>query len=133
MQERRKLPRKYLMAFSSVKNNQNGLELGYLCDMNLAGMMIIAKQHHEPGQEMELYIELPEKQNFAQKSIIVRAELVWVEPDIDPRLYNIGFKFLNLAETDKSIISNMIKVYEFRRNTELYPPSASELNKKIND
>lgn len=133
MQERRKLPRKYLMAFSSVKNNQSGIELGYLCDMNLDGMMIIGKEPHEPGQEIELYIELPEKQNFPQKSIIVKAELIWTEPDIDPRLFNMGFKFLNLAEADKPIITNMIKVYEFRRNTELYPPSTSELNERIDD
>ncbi len=129
MEERRKLPRKYLIAFSSVKDNQSGLHLGFLCDLNRDGLMIICKKPIDLGQETELYIELPEDKNFNKKYILIKTTAVWCEPDIDPRLYNTGFKITNLDKEEEQIIDKMIDLYEFRRDITPFPPSTAELGK----
>lgn len=122
MEDRRKLPRKYLMTFSSVKDNQTGLHLGFLCDLNTEGLMIICKKPIEVDQNMQLYIDLPRDKNFRQKSILLNAKAIWCEEDIDPRLYNTGFQILDLTENEEHVIEKMIDLYEFRRDTTTYPP-----------
>ncbi len=131
MEERRKLPRKYLMIFSSVRDNNTSEELGYLSDLSLEGLMLISKTPKEAEKEIELYIELPEEPNFLQKKIIIAARTIWCEADIDPRLYNIGFKFKNLSQKDKAVIEKMIEVYQFSREHKLFPPSVSEINRNV--
>ena len=131
MEERRKLPRKYLMAFSSVIDNNSGMLLGYLNDLTLNGLMVISKVEKDVGIETELYIELPEVPKFPKKSLLIKARIIWCEADIDPRLYNIGFHFLRVSAEDKIIIEQMIDAYEFRRDQDLFPPSVSEINKSI--
>ena len=43
MDDRRKIPRKYLMVYSRVFDRETGKVLGYLSDMNLMGAMIISE------------------------------------------------------------------------------------------
>jgi hypothetical protein len=42
MDERRQIPRKYLMVYSRVFDRETGKVLGYLSDLNLMGAMIIS-------------------------------------------------------------------------------------------
>ncbi|OQX64805.1 MAG: hypothetical protein B5M51_02555 [Anaerolinea sp. 4484_236] len=130
MDERRKLPRKYLMAYSSVYNQNDGQLLGYLCDLTLSGLMVISKESKQIGTEREIRIDLPETPVFPKKSLVFKTRVIWCQPDVDPRLHNIGFQLLNLAPEDKPIIEQMIETYEFRRDQDAYPPSIDELNKK---
>ena len=131
MEERRKLPRKYLMAFSSVFESKSRVLLGYLSDLTLGGLMIISKVPLDDEKNIVLYIELPNTPQFPQESLEISARAAWCEADIDPRLYNIGFQFIELNEEDKAIIKEMIEIYEFRRDQALFPPSVSELNRQI--
>ena len=131
MEERRKLPRKYLMAFSSVYDNASGILLGYLCDLTLDGLMIISKIPKDAENEIELYIELPETPQFPKNNLLVQSRIVWCKEDIDPRLYNIGFQFINLPEEDQAIVEQMIESYEFNREQTLFPPSVNELNREF--
>ncbi len=130
MEERRKLSRKYLMAFSSVLDNNSGMLLGYLCDLTLDGLMVISKVPKNAENEIELYIELPDTPKFSRKSLKIKTRIIWCEADIDPRLYNVGFQFVNLAEEDKPIIEQMIESYEFNREQNMFPPSVTELNRE---
>ncbi len=115
MEERRKIPRKYLMAYSSVYIQSTGRMLGYLSDLTLAGLMVIGKEEIEVGRELELHIDLPEMPPIEEKFLRIKARVVRCQPDLDPRLFNIGFEFTDLAESEKPIISQMIESYEFRR------------------
>jgi len=115
MEERRKLPRKYLMAYSSVYEQSTGKMLGYLCDLTLDGLMVISKESLEVDAETQIYIDLPDTENFPQNIIKINARVVWINPDLDPRLNNIGFQFIDLAEEQKSIITQMINTYELQR------------------
>ncbi|NOY97659.1 MAG: PilZ domain-containing protein [Chloroflexi bacterium] len=130
MEERRKLPRKYLMAYSCVFNHHDGQLLGYLCDLTIDGLMVISKEAVQPETQLELRIDLPEVPLFPKRRLLLQARAIWCRPDVDPRLYNIGFQFLEVPPDDGSIIEQMIDAYEFRRDDDVYPPSVSRINNK---
>lgn len=115
MEERRKLPRKYLVAYSSVYEQSTGKMLGYLCDLTLNGLMVISKESLEIDTETQIYIDLPDTENFPQNTIKINARVIWTNADLDPRLNNIGFQFIDLAEEQKPIITQMINTYELQR------------------
>ena len=117
MEERRKIPRKYLMAYSSVYEQGTGKMLGYLSDLTLEGLMVIGKEKLEIGTETEIRIDLPEIPAFGENYLQIGVRVIWVKPDLDPRLNNIGFNFIDLPEKQKPIISEMIEIYEFRRES----------------
>ena len=115
MEERRKLHRKYLMAFSSVYKQDTGKLIGYLSDLTLDGLMVISKEDIEINKEMEIYLDLPEMILSKERVLKINARVIWLQPDIDPRLNNIGFQFLKLSEEKTPIIAQMIDAYQFRR------------------
>ncbi len=115
MEERRKLPRKYLMAFSSVYKQNTGKLIGYLSDLTLEGLMVISKENLEVNEDLEIYLDLPEMILSKEPVLKINARVIWIQPDIDPRLNNIGFQFLKLSEEKIPIITQMIDVYQFRR------------------
>ena len=123
MEERRKLPRKYLMAYSSVYEKSTGKMLGYLCDLTLDGLMVISKGSLELNKETEIRIDLPELYPFTEKILQIKVRVIWLKPDLDPRLNNIGFNFINLAEEEKPLIEKMIETYEFQRKDGSAPVS----------
>ena len=120
MEERRKLPRKYLMAFSSVYKQDTGKLIGYLSDLTLDGLMVISKEDIEINKEMEIYLDLPEMILSKERVLKINARVIWLQPDIDPRLNNIGFQFLELSEEQTPIIAQMIDAYQFRREDGIY-------------
>ena len=115
MEERRKIPRKYLMAYSSVYEQSTGKMLGYLSDLTLEGLMVIGKEKLGIGRETEIRIDLPETPSFKENHLQIGVRVIWVQPDIDPRLNNIGFNFIDLSGEQKPIILEMIEIYEFHR------------------
>jgi c-di-GMP-binding flagellar brake protein YcgR len=116
MEERRTIPRKYLMAYSSVYVQSTGRMLGYLSDPTFGGLMVIGKESIETGREIDLHIDLPEMPSVTAKFLRIRARVVRCQPDLDPRLYNIGFEFLKITKDEKNIIAQMIESYELRRD-----------------
>ena len=121
MEERRKLPRKYLMAYSSVYSVPTGRLIGYLCDITLDGLMVISKEDMALDRELEVRIDLPEIPEFTQSNLKLKTKAVRSQPDIDPRLFNIGFQLLDIAPESKPVIEQMIETYEFRRYTDETP------------
>ena len=127
MDDRRKLTRKNLMAYSAVFDNKIGEQLGLLCDLTRYGLMIICKKGIDVGQDYELRIDLPEEPKFPKNMLRLQAKSVWSRPDIDPKLVNIGFQFLDVNPEDEAIIEQMIDAYSFRRENGSAAPSIYEL------
>ncbi len=119
MEERRMIPRKYLMAYSSVYVQSTGRMLGYLSDLTFGGLMVISKDPIKVGREIDLHIDLPEMPSITDKFLRIQARVVRCQPDLDPRLYNIGFEFLKITKDEKNIVAQMIESYEFRREDHL--------------
>ena len=125
--ERRKLERKFLVVYSRVFDRKTGKVIGYLSDLTVKGAMVIGEHHMENGETHQLRIDLPESSEFNKDHLDINAKSVWSKPDIDPVFFNTGFEFGEINSGDEKIIQRMIELYEFRRETDKYPPSVSEL------
>jgi hypothetical protein len=127
MDERRKIPRKYLMVYSRVFDRDSGKILGYLSDLTLTGAMIISDDPLPEGKLTHLRFDLPDPPLFSTDHLNLQAKVAWCQPDIDPAFYNIGFQFDEVADESVKIIAEMIVTYEFRRDIPPYPPSPASL------
>ena len=127
MSERRRMSRKYLVIYSRVFDRKNGKVLGYLSDLTLEGAMIIGEQALEKGVHLTLRVDLPDVAAFNQRHFDVEAEAMWSKPDVDPSFFNTGFHFIGTTDEQRAVLTHMIEMYEFRRDTDAYPPSVSEM------
>ena len=126
MQERRKVQRKNLMAYTQVFDLYGGHLLGYLGDLNLNGAMVIGERLMTENTELTLAIELPTLPNINTTRITVPARVVWSQQDISPEFFNIGFEFKEVTSEQALVIEAIMENYEFRRTAPNYlikPPS----------
>lgn len=117
MEERRKLPRKYLMVYSRVFNRETGQIIGYLSDLNHLGAMLISDDPQPVGADLPLRFDLPEPQLSGQNRLSLDAQVAWCSPDIDPAFFNLGLNFREVNENQGRIIQMLMETYEFRRDT----------------
>lgn len=127
MKERRKQPRKNLMAYSQVFDLSGGRLIGYLGDLNLVGAMIIADQPMEIDSKPVISIQLPELPNISSSSLDMPARVAWCNKDVSPEFLNIGLEFSLVTDEQKAIIEAVMENYEFRREPPHYPPHPTEL------
>jgi Tfp pilus assembly protein PilZ len=126
-QERRKIPRKYLVIYSRVFDRNSGQVLGYLSDLTNGGAMIISDDPIALNIDISLRFDLPDPPLFSTDHINLDARVAWCQPDIDPAFYNIGFAFKQVNPDQARIIVEMIDAYEFRRDMPNYPTAPSSL------
>ncbi|MBV6396520.1 MAG: hypothetical protein HFACDABA_02118 [Anaerolineales bacterium] len=115
MDERRHLPRKYLIIYSRVFERTLGKLLGYLADLSPEGAMIISEDRLEVDTLMALRFDLPDMNAFDRNSLNLDVRVARCDPDISPGFYNIGFEFQEVKEEQQAIILKMMDMYEFRR------------------
>ncbi len=127
MEERRKIPRKYLIVYSRVFERTLGKIIGYLGDLSPLGAMIISEQPQTVGSELPVRFDLPDMNLFNSAKLDLSVRVAHCDPDINPDFYNIGFEFQDLTPEQVSTIEKMMDAYEFRRDTPSYPPSPSSL------
>jgi len=121
MQERRKEPRKPLMAYTQVFDLYGGRLLGYLGDLTARGAMVIGDKSLPEDFKLTLAIELPELRNVTATRMAIHARVVWCEADISPEYFNIGFELLEVKPEHAAIIESIIQKYEFQRTMPNYP------------
>ena len=115
MDERRKLPRKYLIIYSRVFERTMGKLLGYLADLSLEGAMIITEDAMAEGATLDLRFDLPDPKVFEASVLNLTARVARCNTDISPAFYNVGLEFQGVTDRDKRILEKMMEVYEFRR------------------
>jgi hypothetical protein len=116
MQERRKVQRKNLMAYTQVFDLHGGYLLGYLGDLHLNGAMVIGNKMITENTALTLAIELPDLPNINTPRITIPARVVWYQQDISPEYFNVGFEFKEVTPEQKNVIEAIMKNYEFRRD-----------------
>ncbi len=121
MRERRKEQRKNLMAYTQVFDLYGGYLLGYLGDLTLKGAMVIGERELTVNTEITLAIELPELKDVSSSRITLPVRAVWIQQDISPEFFNIGFEFKEVTLEQSNIIQAIIDTYEFRRGASTYP------------
>lgn len=122
MKERRKEERKNLMAYTQVFDLYGGFLLGYLGDMNLHGAMVIGERTMAENTELTISMELPDLPNTQAARMTIPVRVVWCQQDLSPQFFNIGFEFKEVSPEQKTMIEEILKNYEFRRDTPNYPP-----------
>ena len=127
MDERRKMPRKYLIVYSRVFERNLGKIIGYLSDLSTLGAMIISEQPQVVDTVLPIRFDLPDMNLFNSAQLDLTARVVHSEIDINPEFYNIGFEFIDLSPDQVSTIEKMMDAYEFRRDIPNYPPPPSAL------
>jgi len=127
MNERRKIQRKNLMAYTQVFDLYGGHLLGYLGDLHLNGAMVIGNTLMTENTEITLAIELPELPNISMSRITIPARVVWYQQDISPEFFNVGFEFKEVTDEQKTVIKAIMENYEFRRDMPNYPPKPPAL------
>jgi hypothetical protein len=115
MEEKRKLPRKYLIIYSRVFEHTLGKLLGYLSDLSLEGAMIIAEEPVEVGRTLSLRFDLPDPKIFQANNLNITARVARCSVDLSPVFFDIGLEFQNVLPEQKIIIEKMMDFYEFRR------------------
>jgi c-di-GMP-binding flagellar brake protein YcgR len=115
MDDRRHLPRKYLIIYSRVFERTMGKLLGYLADLSEEGAMIIADEPLKEGAPLSLRLDLPDPKLFDAHNLNVEARVVRCSPDISPEFYDIGLEFMKVTPEQKIVIQKMMEVYEFHR------------------
>lgn len=128
MEERRKLPRKDLMAYSQVFDIHGGYLIGYLGDLTNLGAMVISDAPIMADKELTIQIQLPELDGFSDESITVPVRVAWCRQDLSPEYFNVGMEFKILTGRQQEIIEAILENYEFRRQKPNYPPHPNELN-----
>jgi hypothetical protein len=121
MQERRKVQRKNLMAYTQVFDLTGGFLLGYLGDLHLSGAMVIGNKEMAEDTEITLAIELPELPNIGMSRITLPARVAWCQQDISPDFFNVGFEFKEVTPAQNKAIEAIMENYEFRRDLPDYP------------
>jgi hypothetical protein len=121
MQERRKVQRKSLMAYSQVFDLYGGHLIGYLGDLHLQGAMVIGQKLINENTELTLAIELPDLPDISFSRITIPARVAWCQQDISPEFFNIGFEFKEVTPEQIRVVEAIMENYEFRRTTPPYP------------
>ncbi len=115
MDERRYLPRKYLIIYSRVFERTVGKLLGYLADLSAHGAMIITEDEMTEGTQLDLRFDLPDPQHFGTHNLYLTARVARCDVDISPSFYNVGLEFEDVTPEKKVILEKMMEVYEFKR------------------
>ena len=125
MQDRRKEPRKNLMAYTQVFDLYGGFLIGNLGDLTLKGAMVISERTMEENTELTLAIELPELPDINDSRMTISARVAWCQQDLSPEYFDIGFEFNNPTPEQEKVVQAIIDNYEFRRdppNYRINPP-----------
>jgi len=116
MDDRRRLPRKYLIIFSRVFERTLGKLLGYLSDLSESGGMIISEEPLQVGTTITLRLDLPDPNVFQTHNLYIDARVARCDTDLSPAFYDIGLEFLDVTPEKNLIIHRMMEVYEFHRD-----------------
>ena len=111
MQERRIIPRKYLMFYARVFNRSDGSLMGYLSDITPSGAMLIGERPFQTQVSFRLRVDLPDGFGFSENHLDLEGVSVWSKRDIDPHFFNTGFSFTNVTPKEAETIKRIVKSY----------------------
>lgn len=115
MIDRRNEKRNFLLYYLRVFDTQSHVQVGNLVDISSMGAMLITPTPVPIGVDFNLKLELSEE--VADIPFIeISAQSLWCHADIDPTLFNSGFKFLDVSPENASIIRKIVDTFGFRDN-----------------
>lgn len=116
--DRRKEPRKKLMAFTSVydKPDDDDNPLGYIRDLTLQGVLVIGEKKLNVNTQSTLAFELPGGlPEITAKQLVISARVARCEEDRSTQTYQIGFEFVDTGPEQTRILLALLERYHFRQ------------------
>ena len=115
MKDKRKTNRRYLLYYMRVYEAATLRQIGNLVDITPLGIMVVSDRPIPEGQNTRLRLELTS--DVSDKPFMeFSAHSKWCKPDINPTMYNTGFKILDIAPDDAQIVQLIIEEFGFRDN-----------------
>jgi len=115
MFDRRKVKRRFLLYYMRVFDSERREQLGNLVDITPLGAMIVSENKLPENEMYQLKIEL--SADVSELPFLeLKALSIWCHQDIDPSLFNTGFRFQDVPAEAYDIIQNIIERYGFREN-----------------
>lgn len=112
--ERRKEPRKKLMAFTPVYDHPDGTLLGYIRNLTLQGVLVIGERKLEPNTHTTLALELPGGLlGVPLTQLRISARVARCEVDETSQIYQIGFEFTDIEPEQVKTLEALLKRYHF--------------------
>ena len=110
-EERRRGKRIHLVHYLRIFEADTGNPLGNLADITPSGLKMLSEFPLELGKVYKLHMRLP-RFLYDVEAIEFSAECVWTEGDKDdPNLYATGFHAIDIQESDKEIIQELIEIF----------------------
>jgi hypothetical protein len=115
MSERRKEPRRKLMAFTPVYDLHPRTLLGYLGDLTLRGALVVGDKLITINKETELEIQFPnDLPDIPRLRVEIPARIAWCRFEEGPQDYHIGVEFTDVSADLVDLIENILARYHFR-------------------
>ena len=99
----------YLRVFD---RNSNTL-IGHSVDMTAEGVRLISEHPIEKNTMFHLRMVLP-KEIMEKRELYFDAESVWYQKDINPKYYNIGFRFRRISSDHFVVIDKLLDDFSFQ-------------------
>jgi len=113
--ERRKEPRKKLMAFTSVYDLYKAMLLGHIRDLTQQGVLVIGEKKLDVNTQTTLAFELPGGlTGIAATHMKISARVARCEVDESSQIYKIGFEFTDIKPEQTEILQALLERYHFR-------------------
>jgi hypothetical protein len=116
LDQRRKEPRRKMLAFTPVYTLKPKLLLGYLGDLTTHGALVVGETEMEAGKQVTLSIEFPrELPEVGDQPFTLAARVARCQHDESPQYFNVGMEFTDVNPAQAAILEAIIQRYEFRR------------------
>lgn len=117
MFDKRKEPRKKLMAFTPVYSLHPKILLGYLEDLTPHGARVVGDVELVEGTTIQLSIEFPEgTPNVPSLPFLIHGRVARALVD-EAHFENLGFEFVDVTDEQAAILEAVIQRYEFKPGT----------------
>ena len=108
----RRQKRHNLIVYLRVYDRDTTALLGYLVDITLQGLMLMSEDPLQTDRLYHLRIDRGESHS-PHRYLDVDAHSRWVDRDVNPKLFNTGFSFVDPTSQVLAAIDNLIKDLSF--------------------
>lgn len=97
--------RNYLFQYMDVIDQHTQKLLGYLIDVSKSGFMYVSERPVPPNQIQDIYLETDTVgKEHGKVSIKLQVQVIWSRPNINPELFCVGCKIIDIGANDKKVL-----------------------------
>ncbi len=113
MSDQRMSRRRNVLFYLEIQDQESGKEIARLGDISEDGLMLLSPKKIPVQSVLTIRIILPSSKDFYKRHIDCSVEVRWVKPDVNPSLFCIGCRIIDLSEPDKEIVDRLMALYGF--------------------